>query len=150
MIRVQLEDFDVSSEIKALENGTKQTGAVVSFVGLVRDFTHGQQQDVGITLEHYPGMTEQQLQDIEHQARARWALANVTIIHRVGTLSAGEQIVLVLTSSRHRQEAFEAANYIMDILKTEATFWKKEHAGQDAEWVGARNTDRQAADRWKT
>ena len=148
MIRVQTEDFDLNAQVAALSNPDQQSGAVVAFVGLVRDFTEGNDPAATMTLEHYPGMTENQLADIEKDARARWDLHDVTIIHRVGTLSAGEQIVLVLASSRHRQNAFDAANFIMDILKTNATFWKKESAGDQAQWVDARDSDQSAADRW--
>ena len=148
MIRVQTEDFDLNAQVAALSNPDQQSGAVVAFVGLVRDFTEGNDPAATMTLEHYPGMTENQLADIEKDARARWDLNDVTIIHRVGTLSAGEQIVLVLASSRHRQNAFDAANFIMDILKTKATFWKKESAEDQAQWVDARDSDQSAADRW--
>ena len=150
MIRVQTTDFDLNAEVAALSNPDHQTGAVVAFVGLVRDFTGGEDPAATMTLEHYPGMTENQLSAIEQDARSRWDLHDVTIIHRVGALSAGDQIVLVLASSRHRQNAFDAANVIMDILKTKATFWKKESTGDQAQWVDARDSDQSAADRWGT
>jgi len=150
MIRVQTTDFDLNAEVAALSNPDHQTGAVVAFVGMVRDFTGGEDPAATMTLEHYPGMTENQLVAIEQDARSRWDLHDVTIIHRVGALSAGDQIVLVLASSRHRQNAFDAANFIMDILKTKATFWKKESTGDQAQWVDARDSDQSAADRWGT
>lgn len=122
-------------------------GAVVSFTGLVRDFN--ETPDVtGLTLEHYPGMTERTLKEIGEQAWQRWSLQAVRIIHRVGYLSPGDPIVRVLVASAHRRDAFNACDFIMDYLKTQAPFWKKEHARQGAYWVKERHTDQQDASRW--
>lgn len=148
MIRVQTQDFDLNSEMLALRQGNPGIGAMVAFVGLVRDINQGSQIR-GMTLEHYPGMTEKSLADIEAQARARWALEGVTIIHRVGPLNPTDQIVLVIAASAHRQNAFDAANFIMDYLKTLAPFWKKEETPQGAHWVDARESDNQALSRWQ-
>ena len=137
MIRVQTEDFDVSNEIAALTKGRSDIGAVVTFSGLVRDVT--------LTLEHYPGMTERELGKIEAEARERWKLQDVSIIHRVGELAPGDNIVLVITASAHRRDAFEAAEFLMDYLKTRAPFWKRE--GEN--WVEAKASDDKAAERWK-
>ncbi len=144
-VRVQEADFDQGAELEALAAGDTGIGAVVSFTGLVRG--------AGITemtLEHYPGMTEKALAEIEAQAHARWPLQGAIIIHRVGPLAPGDRIVFVATASRHRKAAFEAAEYIMDFLKTRAPFWKKEAAiDGTARWVEARDTDDSAAERWK-
>lgn len=148
MIRVQTQDFDLNSEMLALRQGNPGIGAMVAFVGLVRDINQGTHIR-GMTLEHYPGMTEKSLADIETQARTRWALEGVTIIHRVGPLNPTDQIVLVITASAHRQNAFDAANFIMDYLKTLAPFWKKEETPQGAHWVDARESDNQALSRWQ-
>ena len=122
MIRVQTEDFDVGAELKALQrNGN--VGAIVTFTGIVREFS-GSQQLAAMTLEHYPGMTERQLAEIEAEARRRWPLDNALIVHRYGRLEPGENIVLVVTTSAHREAAFEAAEVLMDWLKTKAPFWK--------------------------
>jgi len=142
-IRIQLENFDVSTELAALNH--TRVGALVSFVGTVR-------ADDGVThmeLEHYPGMTEKCLTDIAMQAAQRWDIGDVVIIHRVGVLQAGEQIVLVATASRHRGSAFAACEFIMDYLKTGAPFWKKEHGPEGAHWVDARSTDQTALDKWR-
>lgn len=139
-VRVQREDFDLGAEAAALEAGA---GAVVTFTGIVRD------GDVAaMTLEHYPGMTEAALAEIEAEAQARWPLSGVTIIHRVGRLLPGERIMMVAAASAHRQAAFEAAEFLMDYLKTRAPFWKKEETGGGARWVDARETDESAARRW--
>jgi len=133
---VQAADFDVGAEIRALQRDPK-VGAVASFIGVVRE--------VAMTLEHYPGMTERALQKIVEQARARWEVMDCTVIHRYGALKPTDQIVLVVVASAHRGDAFAACEFIMDYLKTQAPFWKKEAAG----WVEARAADDQAAERWK-
>ncbi len=147
VIRVQTEDFDVGVELKALaRNGN--VGAIVTFTGIVREFS-GNQQLAAMTLEHYPGMTERQLAEIEAEARRRWPLDNSLIIHRYGRLEPGENIVLVITTSSHREAAFEAASFLMDWLKTKAPFWKLEDGAKGGgTWVGAKATDDRAADRW--
>ncbi|MBI3285263.1 MAG: molybdopterin synthase catalytic subunit MoaE [Burkholderiales bacterium] len=146
-VRVQTADFDLSTEVAALRAGNPAIGAVVSFVGVVRDMNEG--QDVStMELEHYPGMTEKALEDIVAQAHARWDLLDSLVIHRVGPLLPLDQIVLVVVASRHRGEAFAACEFIMDYLKTEAPFWKKEQTAQGARWVDARETDDQALAKW--
>jgi len=144
-VRVQTEDFDVGAESRALQ--AVAVGAIALFVGTVR----GLSSDNGVTamtLEHYPGMTESELERIEAEARARWPLEDVTIIHRVGRLEAGDQIVLVGAASAHRQAAFDAAQFIMDFLKTDAPFWKAEERGDETSWVDARESDDVARKRW--
>ena len=144
-VRVQTEDFDVGAESRALQ--ADAVGAIALFVGTVR----GMSSDNGVTamtLEHYPGMTEAELERIEAEARARWPLEDVTIIHRVGRLEAGDQIVLVGAASPHRQAAFGAAQFIMDFLKTDAPFWKAEERGDKTSWVDARESDNSARERW--
>ena len=143
--RVQTDDFDVGAESRALQADT--VGGIALFVGTVR----GLSSDNGVTamtLEHYPGMTEAELERIEAEARARWPLEDVTIIHRVGRLLAGDQIVLVATASAHRQAAFDAAQFIMDFLKTDAPFWKSEERDGKTSWVDARDSDSAARDKW--
>lgn len=142
-VSVQGEDFDTGGEIAALSAGRDGVGAIASFVGTVRG-----EGVLAMTLEHYPGMTEAALADIERDARQRWPLAEVRIVHRVGRLLAGEQIVFVGVASRHRHAAFEACAFVMDFLKTRAPFWKKEETAQGAHWVDARESDDQAAARW--
>ncbi len=146
-VRVQAEDFDVGAELRALGEGRTDIGATVSFVGLVRDMAGGGL--AAMELEHYPGMTEKALAAIEEEARERWPLQGVTIIHRYGPLAPGAQIVLVATASAHRQAAFDSAAFLMDYLKTRAPFWKRE-VGDDGEgrWVDARESDDDAAARW--
>lgn len=139
-ISVQREDFDLSREVKAISRDTT-VGAVASFVGLVRE--------VKMTLEHYPGMTERAIAAIVEEARGRWKVMDCTVIHRYGELAPGEQIVLVAVASAHRGDAFAACEFIMDYLKTQATFWKKEHRPEGASWVEARAADDEKADRWK-
>lgn len=139
-VRVQTADFDLSAEADALSAGA---GAVVTFTGVVR----GDGVEA-MTLEHYPGMTEAALAEIEAEARRRWPLTGATIIHRVGRLAAGERIMMVATASRHRAAAFEAAEFLMDYLKTRAPFWKKEERGGEGRWVDAREADDAAAARW--
>ena len=147
-IRVQTEDFDTGAEIARMRLARRDTGAVVSFVGQVRDINEG--SEVGaLTLEHYPGMTEKALQAIVDQARERWDIFDALIVHRVGTLQPTDQIVLVVVSGAHRGEAFAACEFIMDYLKTEAPFWKKEQTPTGSRWVEAKTSDDHARDRWK-
>jgi molybdopterin synthase catalytic subunit len=147
-IRVQEADFDVGRELEALTRGRKDVGAVASFVGLVRDLNDGHAIG-GLSLEHYPGMTEKALEDICREAHARWDILDTLVIHRVGALAPGDRIVLVGVSGAHRGEAFEACEFIMDYLKTRAPFWKKETTPQGDRWVEARDSDDAAAQRWK-
>ena len=146
-IRVQHEDFDLGAELAALTHGKSGIGGLASFVGLVRDVA-GSEQIKAMTLEHYPGMTERQLAEIEAEARRRWPLDAVLIIHRVGRLLPGEQIVLVATASAHRQAAFESCQFLIDWLKTKAPFWKLEETPEGARWVDAQASDDAAARRW--
>ena len=147
-VSVQREDFDVAAETARLTSGDRDIGAVVSFTGLVREMT-GEGPIGAMELEHYPGMTQRALEKIADEAQARWPLQGLRIIHRYGRLEPGERIVLVLTASRHRQAAFDAAAFLMDYLKTRAPFWKKEETVGGARWVDARDTDDQAAARWR-
>ena len=147
-IRIQENDFDLSAEIAALRKGDPRVGAVVSFLGAVRDMNDGSQVK-GMTLEYYPGMTEKALQEILDQAKARWDIYQTLVIHRVGPLLPEDQIVLVAVTSAHRGEAFAACEFIMDYLKTAAPFWKKEDTPEGARWVDARVTDEAAMARWK-
>lgn len=147
-VRVQTEDFDISAEIAALRRGNPRTGAVASFIGVVRDINDGDRV-TEMTLEHYPGMTEKAIEDIIVQARGRWNVLDALVIHRIGTLKPLDQIVLVIVSSEHRGDAFAACEFIMDYLKTRAPFWKKEQTGAGARWVDARVTDDIAAERWR-
>ena len=146
-VSVQTEDFDIAAEIDALSSADRNIGAVVTFTGLVREMT-----DAGaiqtMELEHYPGMTERALEDIVEQAQTRWPLEGVRVIHRFGPLEPGDRIVLVVTASRHREAAFEAAAFLMDYLKTRAPFWKKEAGAHGADWVDAREADDKATARW--
>ena len=147
MIRVQRQDFDVGAELARLTDGRTRVGGVVSFVGLVRDIAEG--SDVSaMTLEHYSGMTERQLEAIADETRRRWPLDDVLIIHRFGRLQPGDRIVLCAASSAHRQAAFEACMFLVDWLKTKAPFWKREETGEGARWVAARESDDEAAARW--
>ena len=150
MIRVQTEDFDIGAEVRRLTAGRTDLGAIVTFTGTVRDTAKGK-PITSMTLEHYPGMTERELERIEAEAQARWPLDASLIIHRVGPLAPGDNIVLVVTASAHRHAAFEAAEFLMDYLKTHAPFWKSE-AGADgrAHWVDARESDDAALARWKS
>lgn len=143
--RIQTADFDIAAEIAALSGGRDDIGAVVTFTGLVRGG-----DIVSLTLEHYPGMTERALEKIEAEANARWPLKASLIVHRVGTLKPGEHIVLVVTASESRQAAFDAANFLMDYLKTDAPFWKREERTDGtSQWVGVREADASAKDRWR-
>lgn len=147
-IRVQQADFDLQAEQQALRQRCPEAGAVVSFVGLVRELT-AQGPLTAMRLEHYPGMTERALQRIVQQAQTRWALAGATVIHRVGTLAPQDQIVLVLVAATHRAAAFAACEFIMDFLKTQAPFWKQECYGDRQCWVEAKDSDEQALARWQ-
>ena len=147
-IRIQSENFDIAEEIKSLRGENKNIGAIVTFTGTVRELA-GDSKISSMTLEHYPGMTEKELERIWREAENRWPLIGGTIIHRYGELKPGDNIVLVITLSSHRQAAFEAAAFLMDFLKTRATFWKKETPLQgEADWVDARETDRDALKKW--
>jgi len=148
IIRIQESDFDLSAEIANLRKGDLQVGAVVSFLGTVRDMNEGSEV-YSMTLEHYPGMTEKALEAIVAQAKARWDICNTLIIHRVGPLKPEDQIVLVAVTSAHRAEAFAACEFMMDYLKTAAPFWKKEETAEGGRWVDARVTDDAAMARWK-
>ena len=148
MIRVQEEDFDLGDELAALIRGKTTVGGLAVFVGLVRDMA-GDQPVEAMTLEHYPGMTEAMMERIEAEAHARWPLDASLIVHRVGRLAPGEQIVLVACTSAHRQAAFDACQFLIDWLKTKAPFWKHEDGPDGAKWVEARASDDSAADRWK-
>ena len=146
-VRVQQEDFDLGAELARMRAGDPRIGAVVSFIGTVRDLNEGAQV-AELELEHYPGMTERSLQDIVEQARARWPLYGALVVHRVGPMAPMEQIVLVAVSAAHRGEAFAACEFIMDYLKTEAPFWKKEQTPEGARWVDARISDDSARAKW--
>lgn len=146
-IDVRDKDFDVGAEIAALRGGRTDIGAIAAFIGLMRDFNDGAAVHA-MSLEHYPGMTERALSEIAAQASSRWAVDDVVIIHRIGRFEPGDQIVLVLTSARHRGDAFSACEFIMDYLKTKAPFWKKEHTSDGERWVEARASDESARSRW--
>jgi molybdopterin synthase catalytic subunit len=145
-VSVQHEDFDISAETAELRAGRHDIGAIVTFTGTVRDLDGSLRS---LTLEHYPGMTEKELSDIAAEAEARWPLQACSIIHRYGELAPGDNIVLVITMSAHRQAAFDAASFLMDFLKSRAPFWKKEDKGGDASWVDARESDADALRRWQ-
>ena len=146
-VRVQQADFDLTTEVAALRAADARVGAVAVFVGTVRD-VNADAPVVTMTLEHYPGMTEKALADIEIEARTRWPLFDVLVIHRVGDLRPLDQIVLVAVAAAHRGEAFAACEFIIDYLKTRAPFWKKEATPDGARWVDARVSDDEAARRW--
>jgi len=146
-VRVQTQDFDAGFEINQLRNARKDTGAIVSFVGQVRDINDGDTV-AQLTLEHYPGMTEKTLEAIISQAKSRWDIFDALIIHRIGTLKPTDQIVLVAVSGAHRGEAFKACEFVMDFLKTEAPFWKKEVTEAGERWLDAKDTDNTARERW--
>ncbi|HCY64429.1 MAG TPA: molybdopterin synthase catalytic subunit MoaE [Oxalobacteraceae bacterium] len=146
-IRIQTEDFDLGAEVARLRAGQSQVGAVVAFVGTVRDMNEGASV-AEMELEHYPGMTEKSLQAILDQARSRWDIIDALVIHRVGPLKPLDQIVLAAVTSKHRGEAFAACEFIMDYLKTQAPFWKKEQTPQGARWVDARVADDEALAKW--
>ena len=160
MIKVQKEDFDISEEIRNLRNNRVDVGAVVSFTGIVRQLENNVKNDskilLSMLLEHYPGMTERELERIEKEALGRWGLQDCLILHRYGELVPGDNIVLVITLSRHRKDAFEAASFLMDYLKTSAPFWKKESfsghspegGAKRADWVEAKSQDLEATKAW--
>jgi molybdopterin synthase catalytic subunit len=148
MIRLQREDFDPGRELARLAEGNPNIGGICTFVGLVRDRS-AEGPVTAMTLEHYPGMTEKELARIEAEARARWPLEDVLIIHRHGRLEPGERIVLVATASAHRQAAFDACQFLIDWLKTRAPFWKREEGPAGVRWVEARAEDDDAAARWR-
>lgn len=147
-VRIQTEDFDVAAELAALKSSKADVGAIVTFIGMVRDLNDG---DIikTLTLEHYPGMTEKSLSTIEQEAKSRWDINQSLIIHRVGTIEPSDQIVLVAVTSPHRAEAFAACEFIMDYLKTKAPFWKKETTTHGERWVEAKSSDDDAQARWK-
>ena len=147
-VRVQHEDFDIGAEIARLRLARPDIGAVASFIGQVRDVNHGAQVSA-MTLEHYPGMTEKALTGILENAKARWNIFDALIIHRIGALQPTDQIVLVAVTSAHRGEAFAACEYIVDYLKTEAPFWKKEETPDGTRWVDANTGDDVARQRWE-
>ena len=148
MIRVSQQPFAPGAELSAFEKSADGAGAVVSFVGKVRG--RAGDSDVAVLhLEHYPGVTERSIADIESKARERWAIGAALIIHRVGDLKPGEPIVMVCVASAHRREAFEAADFLMDYLKTEAMFWKKEIRNDGEAWIEPRDADYKDAERWK-
>jgi len=146
-VRVQEGAFDPGDEVNAMHAANVGVGAVVGFVGYVRDFNDGREV-AGMFLEHYPGMTEKALHKIVVEARERWPLLKVEVLHRIGALEPGEPIVFVGVASAHRQAAFDACNFIMDYLKTRAPFWKKENTGEGPRWVEGKQSDQDAAGRW--
>ncbi len=146
-ISVQKEDFDLGQAVRGLVGERTDIGALVTFTGLVRDTADGTLE--ALELEHYPAMTEKALKEIEAQAQERWNLSACLIIHRVGKLEPGDQIMMVATGSAHRRDAFEAAEFLMDFLKSRAPFWKKEHTASGADWVDARESDEEALERWQ-
>lgn len=148
MIKIQQQDFDLGEEYDALRARSRSPGAIVTFSGLVRDISD-RENISAMELEHYPGMTEKSLQGIADQARERWQLDQFTIIHRVGKLLPDQQIVFVGVSSAHRAAAFAACEFIMDYLKTQAPFWKKEFTTAGARWVEAKSSDQESAQRWQ-
>jgi len=147
-VRVQHEDFDAGAEIARLRAGDPRIGAVASFVGVARDRNDGAAVAT-LTLEHYPGMTERAIEAIAEQAKARWSVFDILVIHRIGTLKPLDQIVLVVVTSSHRGDAFAACEFVMDYLKTEAPFWKKESTPTGERWVDARESDEAAKSRWE-
>jgi molybdopterin synthase catalytic subunit len=147
-IRIQEDDFDIAREIAALTKGRTDIGAVVSFSGICRDDGQDDKGGSALTLEHYPGMAEAEIARHASEAMSRWPLSGLTVIHRVGRHTPGENIVLVLTASQHRQAAFEAAEFLMDYLKASAPFWKREESRSGPNWVEARQHDNEAAARW--
>jgi molybdopterin synthase catalytic subunit len=146
-VRIQTQDFDAGAEIAALRRNRPEVGAIASFIGVCRDANDGAAV-TKMTLEHYPGMTERALENIVAEAKSRWNVMEVLVVHRVGELKPADQIVLVVVTGAHRGEAFSACEFIMDYLKTRAPFWKKEETPQGERWVEARSSDDQAAERW--
>ena len=147
-VRIQTDDFDASREIAALREGNRSIGAIASFIGVVRDLNDGECV-AGMTLEHYPGMTEKSIAGIIEQAKSRWTVFDALVVHRVGLLKPLDQIVLVVVTGAHRGDAFAACEFIMDYLKTRAPFWKKEQTIEGERWVEARASDDVAAERWR-
>jgi molybdopterin synthase catalytic subunit len=147
-VRVQQSDFNVGAELAALRGANPKVGAITSFVGLARDLNEGREV-LEMTLEHYPGMTERALEDIVVQARQRWDIIDALIVHRIGTIAPLGQIVLVAVASMHRHDAFEACRFLIDYLKTDAPFWKKESTPHGPQWVEARSSDAQARASWQ-
>ncbi len=147
MIRVQREDFDVGAEIGRMTEGRTEIGGLACFVGLVRDYA-GSDRVKAMTLEHYPGMTEKQLERLEAEARERWDLQDTLIVHRYGRLEPGERIVLVATASAHREDSLQSCQFLIDWLKTKAPFWKLEETPEGEHWVEARSEDDVATERW--
>jgi molybdopterin synthase catalytic subunit len=147
-VRVQREDFDAGAELAKLRGEDRRVGAVASFIGTVRDVNEDATVHA-MTLEHYPGMTEKALEDIVSQAKQRFDVFDVTVIHRIGELEPADQIVFVAVTGAHRREAFDACRFVMDYLKTRAPFWKKETTPEGARWVDARTSDDEAAERWR-
>lgn len=148
MVRVQAEPFDANAELTAFLGGRRDVGGVATFLGLVRD-RHAGTAVLAMTLEHYPGMTERALEDLESEARRRWPLDDCLVIHRYGRMLPGEPIVLVATASAHRAAALDACAFLIDRLKTEAPFWKMEETPDGERWVEARGSDDAAAARWR-
>ncbi len=146
-IRIQEADFDIAHEIAALTRGRSDVGAVVTFSGICRGSENGE-PIAALTLEHYPGMAEAEIKRHTDEAMSRWPLTGLTVIHRVGRIKPGENIVLVLAASQHRQAAFQAAEFLMDYLKANAPFWKREESAKGASWIEARGHDDDAAARW--
>jgi molybdopterin synthase catalytic subunit len=146
-IRIQQADFDIAQEIAALGKGRTDIGAVVSFTGICRGSENGE-PIAALTLEHYPGMAEAEIRRHAEEAMSRWPLSGLTVIHRVGRIAPGENIVLVVTASQHRQAAFQAAEFLMDYLKSSAPFWKREESARGTSWIEARDHDDAAAARW--
>ena len=147
VVQVQAEDFNQQQQYLSLTQDNEKDGAVVTFVGLVRNRNEGKQV-VCLTLEHYPGMTEKSLNAIANEAREKWGVGQIRIIHRIGELALGEQIVYVGVAAKHRKAAFHAAEFIMDFLKTKAPFWKKERTTDGEHWIEAKASDQAAADKW--
>jgi molybdopterin synthase catalytic subunit len=147
-VRVQTADFDAGREIALLREGRLEVGAVASFIGTVRDGNDGD-RILHMTLEHYPGMTERSIESIIDEAKARWEIFAALVVHRIGTLKPGDQIVLVAVTGAHRGDAFAGCEFIMDYLKTRAPFWKKEETARGTRWVEARASDDAAAGRWQ-
>lgn len=148
VVRIQAQDFDVAAETRRVADADQNIGAIVTFTGLCRDEGNRLQ---ALELEHYPGMAERQIGDVAHEAIKRFDLSGLVAIHRYGKIRSGENIVLVVAAARHRQAAFDGANFLMDFLKTSAPFWKKEHPldGSEGKWVEARDADNSALDKWE-
>lgn len=145
-IIIQQQDFDLTTEVNLAKGNNSNIGAVVSFIGSVRDLDD--EPITKMTLEYYPQMTQKALVSIANQAHGRWQLGNITIIHRVGDLMVNDQIVLVIATSKHRKSAFESCEFIMDYLKTQAPFWKKEHTQDSSQWVESKTKDKDQTDSW--